>query len=103
LDSRNISPRSFLNRYISGNGDNFINFSNVDFDNAFNAAIIETDDARRISLYKETQRIIAENAASVYIQDILGFVALRSGMFGGVLNHPLYVIDFSSIYRITSN
>jgi len=39
-----------------------------------------------------------ENAASVYIQDILYFIALKGGVFSGALNYPLYVIDFASIY-----
>ena len=98
LDSPNVSPRSFLTRYLSTNGSNFINFSSADFDNAYNSALTENDHARRVRLYREAQLIIADNAASVYIQDILYFIALRAGAFGGVLNYPLYVIDFASIY-----
>ena len=103
LDSPNVSPRSFLARYLSANGSNFINFKNEDFDSAYNSALAEIDSARRINYYREAQRIIADNAASVYIQDILYFIALRAGAFGGVLNYPLYVIDFASIYGTDRN
>ena len=103
LDSPNVSPRSFLTRYMSDNGSNFINFKNTDFDNAYFSALAENDSARRAGFYREAQRIIADNAASVYIQDILYFIALRSGAFAGVLNYPLYVIDFASIYGIDKN
>ncbi|MDR0496214.1 MAG: ABC transporter substrate-binding protein [Treponema sp.] len=99
LDAVNVSPRSFLSRYLSGARDNFINFNSPDYDLVYNAALVEADEERRISLYKECQRIISDSAASVFIQDILGFRAFAAGRFGGVLSYPLYVIDFSTIYR----
>ena len=103
LDSPSVSPRSFLERYYSASGENFINFSSPDFDRVFNSVLSETGNERRTLLYKEAQRIVAENAASVYIQDILYFIVLRSGAFAGALNYPLYVIDFAEIYGIRNN
>jgi peptide/nickel transport system substrate-binding protein len=100
LDANNVSPRSFLSRYRSGSGSNFINFSSADFDRVYDAALVEADEARRIARYKEAQRIIAANAASVYIQDIYYFKAFRAGAYGGVLYYPLYVIDFASMYAL---
>ena len=99
LDASNVSPRSYLSRYLSEGGSNFINFRSPAYDRVYNAALVEYDEARRISLYKEAQRIISENAASVYIQDIMGFWTFAAGRFGGILNYPLYVIDFATIYR----
>jgi len=98
LDSPNVSPRSFLSRYRSDNNSNFINYSSADFDRVFDAILVETDEDKRVALYKEAQRIISADAASVYIQDILGFRALRAGAYGGVLNYPLYVNDFAAMY-----
>ncbi|MDR1277561.1 MAG: ABC transporter substrate-binding protein [Treponema sp.] len=100
LDAANVSPRSFLARYVSSGGSNFVNFKNVDYDRVYNAALAETGEAERIGLYKEAQRIISDNAAGVYIQDIVGFKAFPRGRFRGVVNYPLYVIDLASIYRI---
>ena len=99
LDANNVSPRSFLSRYLSDAGDNFINFKNSDFEMVYEAALVESDQGKRIALYKEAQRIISENAASVYIQDIMGFRAFVGGRFGGVLNYPLYIIDFAPMYK----
>ena len=99
LDANNVSPRSFLFRYLSDDGVNFLNFKNTEFDRVYNAALAEIDGDKRISLYKEAQRIISQNAAAVYIQDIMGFRVFSGGCFGGVVNYPLYVIDFSTIYR----
>ncbi|MCL2138643.1 MAG: ABC transporter substrate-binding protein [Treponema sp.] len=98
LDSPIVSPRGFLSRYQSNNGSNFINFSSADFDQVYETMLAEANEGRRIALYKEAQNIISENAASVYIQDILGFRAFRAGVYGGILSYPLFVIDFSSMY-----
>jgi len=99
LDANTVSPRSFLFRYVSGDNSNFINYNNPDYDRAYKAALLEPDEKKRIALYKECQRIISESAASVYLQDILGFRAFAADRFGGVINYPLYVIDFASMYR----
>jgi peptide/nickel transport system substrate-binding protein len=98
LDSPNVSPRSFLSRYRSDNNSNFINYSSANFDRVFDSILVETDEDKRIALYKEAQLIISADAASVYIQDILGFRALRTGAYDGVLNYPLYVNDFAAMY-----
>jgi peptide/nickel transport system substrate-binding protein len=100
LDGYNVSPRSYLSRYRSDNGSNFMNFKNENFDRAYDAVLSEMDNAQRTRLYKETQRIITENAAAVYIQDINYPKVFRAGAFSGVLNYPVYVIDFASIYGI---
>ena len=97
LDSPNVSPRSFLSRYRSDANNNFINYSSAAFDRVYDAILVEPDEDKRINMYKEAQRIISADAASVYIQDILGFRALRAGLYGGVLNYPLYVNDFAAM------
>jgi peptide/nickel transport system substrate-binding protein len=99
LDANNVSPRSFLSRYLSGSDGNFLNFANPEYDRVYNAVLAEYDENRRIALYREAQRIISEDAAAVYIQDILGFRVFTGGRFGGVVNYPLYVIDFAGMYR----
>ena len=100
LDSSSVSPKGFLSRYRSDSSGNFINFNNADFDKVYNAAVNEIDKTFRVNYYKEAQKIVTENAASVYIQDILYFIAFRGKTFSGALDYPLYVIDFASIYRI---
>ena len=98
VDGRTASPRSFLERYRSGDEGNFLNFSNADFDRVFAMTFTEPDEAARIELYMEAQRIIASDPASVYIQDILGFLVFRAGAFGGILGYPLAATDFASMY-----
>ncbi|MDR3336622.1 MAG: ABC transporter substrate-binding protein [Treponema sp.] len=97
LDANSISPRAFLSRYRSDSGSNFINYKNPAYDRTYDLCLTEINDQRRAALYKEAQRIVSSDAASVYIQDILGFKVFTKGRFSGVLNYPLYVIDFSTI------
>jgi len=99
LDAANVSPRSFLARYLSGSDGNFLNFANPEYDRVYNAVLAEYDESRRNSLYREAQRIISDDAAAVYIQDILGFRVFAGGRYGGVVNYPIYVIDFAAMYR----
>jgi peptide/nickel transport system substrate-binding protein len=103
LDANNVSPRSFLSRYLSGAGGNFINFNNPAYDRVYQAALEEPDGKRRAALYREAQRLISENAARVYIQDIMAFKVFAGKRFGGVVNYPLYVVDFSTIYRLDTD
>ena len=103
LDSAVVSPRNFLSRYHSGSGGNFFNYKSAGFDAVYNSVLAEMDETNRIRLYKEAQRVITQDAANVYIQDILYPKAFRGGAYGGVLNYPLYVTDFASIYGIDRN
>jgi peptide/nickel transport system substrate-binding protein len=103
LDAVTASPGSFLSRYKSGGESNFINFKSNAFDRLYDEILRETDEAERIALYKEAQRVISGEAASVYIQDILGFKVFPRGRYGGIVNYPLYVIDFASMYRTGSS
>jgi peptide/nickel transport system substrate-binding protein len=97
LDAANSSPRMFLSRYLSTGGSNFVNFKNADYDRVYQASLVETDETKRIALYREAQKIISDNAASVYIQDIYSFRAFPKGRYTNILNYPLYVTDFASI------
>jgi peptide/nickel transport system substrate-binding protein len=100
LDASTISPRAFLSRYRSNAGSNFLNFKNGEFDRVYDEITAEPDDDKRISLYRRAQRIISDNAAAVYIQDIYNFSALAKGRYGGIVNYPLYVFDFAPVYRM---
>jgi len=103
VDSAVVSPKNFLSRYQSEAGGNFFNYKSAKFDALYNSILTEMDEAKRIQLYKEAQRVITQDAANVYIQDILYYRAFRGGSYGGVLNYPLYSIDFASIYGIDKN
>ncbi|MDR2493658.1 MAG: ABC transporter substrate-binding protein [Spirochaetaceae bacterium] len=99
LDAPAVSPRAFLERYRSGAESNFINFESPRFDGIYRAVLEEAGEDRRIALYKQAQRVLVEEAASVYIQDIEEFVPFPKGKFSGLADYPLYVVDFSTVRR----
>jgi len=98
VDSLYVSPKGFLFRYYSSENSNFFNFANADFDRIYNIILTEPSEEKRIALYKGAQQIISANAANVFIQDIVEFRVFRAGVYGGVLNYPLVVHDFASMY-----
>ena len=75
---------------------NFINYSNASYDEAFDKAIYSTDDAEKTKYYQECERILSEDAANVYIQDLPEFVAINK-KYTGYEFYPLYAQDISKI------
>lgn len=97
LDSQFLSARSLLGRYLSTDEGNFMNYKNPQYDETLNKAINETDDAKKVSDYKELQTILNKDAASVYIQDQQKSVVIKKGL-AGYKDYPLYVQDLANIY-----
>lgn len=62
-------------------------------------AAVDTDE--KAKLYKQLQVNLAENAASVYIEDPADFVAVNS-KFGGYTSYPTAAWDMSKIYMKTA-
>lgn len=96
FDASTMTARAMLERFTTGNGKNFINYSNADYDAAFSAAQSAKDDAAQTKAYLEMEGILANDAANVYIQDLVDFVALRAGLTGYHF-YPIYVMDMSTI------
>ena len=80
-----------LARFQSDNGKNISNFASEAYDAAYKKAVSTTDDAVQTEAFKE--------AANVYIQDVASFVAMGSNFYGYEF-YPLYVADFSKIFKI---
>ncbi len=96
-DTQRVTPGAWLAPYCSDNGKNFTNFSSADYDKTYAEAYASIDDDEKAELYKECQRILAENAASVYIEDPADFVAVKSCL-GGYTFYPVSVQDMAAIY-----
>ena len=99
FDAHGVAASDLLLRWTSDNGKNMINFNNADYDAKYKEATSTTDDAAQTAAFKECEKILTEQAANVYIQDVASFVALAKG-FGGFKFYPLYVCDFASIYKV---
>ncbi|MDD3958858.1 MAG: ABC transporter substrate-binding protein [Oscillospiraceae bacterium] len=92
-----FSPRDVLSRYVSDAGNNFINYSNPEFDAVFDQIRGEPDEDERILLYHRLQEILAEDSASVYFEDPRNIVAVSKDLSGYVV-YPIYVQDMSTVH-----
>ncbi|WP_320130107.1 ABC transporter substrate-binding protein [uncultured Sphaerochaeta sp.] len=92
-----LDPDSVLGRYTTTYPRNFFKFSNARFDELIAKAKVETNDASRISMYKECQKILTENAAAVYVCDPNLTVAARKDLKGYVF-YPVGFMDLSKLY-----
>ena len=84
---------------MSTASDNFVKFKSKAFDETYEKATLETDDAEQVKLFKECQKILSDECSSVYIQDISS-VVVNSPKFGGFKAYPLYVDDYSAMYSV---
>ncbi len=96
VDASALTPSSLLSRFVSDASNNFINYSNPDYDAAYARAMATTDDAQRTEAVKECETILADTAANVYIQDLPELVALNK-RYTGFEFYPLYVMDVSRL------
>ena len=93
----NLAPKDLLDRYSSKADNNFVNYSNSQYDDVLEKAIATTDETEKMECYKKLQEILATDAASVYIQDPAKYVAVNKKL-GGYEFYPVYVQDLSSVY-----
>lgn len=96
VDASNLTGASLLQRFTSDSPKNFINYSNEDYDAAFEKAIDSVEDEEKTTYYKECEKILSDTAANVYIQDLPEFVALNK-KYTGYEFYPLYVQDVSKL------
>lgn len=96
VDGATLSPKSYLERYVSTDTKNFVNYKNKEYDALYAEAGNEPDEAKRVELYKKAQKMLSQDAASVYIQDIATLTALKNGVTG-FQTYPLYVFDAASL------
>lgn len=100
VDASTLTAGAMLGRFVSDAHDNFTNYSNADYDDAYaNALAAEaaSDDDKATQYYKECEAILAKTAANVYIQDMCKLVAIRKG-YAGYTFYPLYIQDFAKLY-----
>ena len=96
IAARDLTARSFMERWVSDNSRNFINFYHSDYDAMFARAQATTDEAEQIALYRDLQALLADEAASVFLQDLVNFVAIN-GRLTGWRFYSIYVMDLSTV------
>ncbi len=96
FDATTLTAGALLNRWVSTDGKNMINYNNQEYDALIQEAKSTTDDVVRTQLYKDAAAILSETAANVYIQDMADFLVMKNTI-SGYQFYPLYVMDLSNI------
>ena len=96
FDASTLTANAMLQRWMSDSDKNMINFSDAQYDQVMSEANATTDDADRTALYLQAEKILTEQAATVYLQDLADMVAIHKNLTGFQF-YPLYVLDLSGI------
>lgn len=96
VDASYLAASALLSRFESTAANNFINFKSDAYDKAYNKTLTTADDDERTALYLECEKILADEAANVYIQDLPEYVVLNK-KFTGYEFYPLYVQDIANL------
>ena len=72
------------------------NYSNPEFDEVFEKALAEIDLDQKAVYYKQLQQILADDAASIYVQDPANLVAVNADLEGYVF-YPISAQDMSVV------
>ncbi len=96
FDISTLSPASWYVRFVSDGTKNFVNFDDAEYDSLYEQAQATINDSEKYELYGRMQEILAEEAASVFIEDPADFVALNR-KFTGYTAYPVSAVDLASI------
>ena len=96
LDAKNTTARAMLERFVSDNGKNFVNYNNPAYDELYAKARACTDDAEQTAVYQQMETMLTETAANLYLQDMADMVAVRSDLTGYTF-YPIYAQDLSTV------
>jgi peptide/nickel transport system substrate-binding protein len=96
IDGVTLSPRSYLFRYETNDAQNFMNYSNPAFDSLYAQTLRTVDEAERIEAYKLMQKLLVEDAASVFICDLYAPRVFAKNITG-FQGYPLSVFDASTL------
>lgn len=99
FDGHYAYPTAFLARYCSTAKNNMVGFSNSEYDKTYMKAVATTREEERIAFFGQCQKILSEEAASVFLEDI-SMLSVYNKNFQGCKDYPLYVLDLSAIYAV---
>lgn len=95
VDGR-LAPYTWFAKNESTGTNNFTNYSNPQYDEIFAKAKAAIDPEEKVGYYKQLQQILADDAASIYVQDPANQVAIRNSLTGYVF-YPVSAQDMSVI------
>ncbi len=92
-----LAPKDLMLRYQSEYGKNMCNYKSDEYDEVLAKAIATIKQDEKETLYKQAQKILADDAASVFLQDPAKLVAVGKNVKGYEF-YPLFVQDMSTVY-----
>ena len=95
-----LAPASWLKKYTTNASNNFVHYSNSEYDETYAKAAASVDQAEKTELYRKCQKILTDDAASVYIQDPANLVAVNK-KFAGYTFYPTSAEDMSVLYQVS--
>lgn len=96
FDASFLTARALLERWISTNSKNMINFNDPEYDRVLTEAFAATNDEEQTALYKQAEKILSDDAANVYLMDPNDLTVI-SKKLDGYIFYPLFVIDLAKI------
>ncbi len=94
-----LTPGYLLNRFQTDSKKNFVNFKSTEYDELWKATQETQDAAEKAADYKKLQTILAEEAASAFIQVPANTTAFNKNL-AGYKFYPIYVQDMSTVYFV---
>ena len=88
-----------MNRFQTDSKKNFVNFKSTEYDELWKATQATQDAAEKAADYKKLQTIIADEAASAFIQVPANTTAFNKNL-AGYKFYPIYVQDMSTVYFV---
>ena len=92
-----MTPGYLMNRFQTDSSKNFINFQSAEYDEIYAKAQAALDPDEKAGYYKELQKILCDEAGSVFIQAPANQTAISSKLEGYKF-YPVYVQDMSTVY-----
>lgn len=94
-----LAPSSLLVRFTSDYPNNFVNFSDEEYDRLYAEAEAATDTEVKKEKYRQLQQLFADKEGSVFIQAAVLLIA-KNKQLAGYKFYPVYVQDMSTVYYI---
>lgn len=97
--SGKLDPHEIFVRFQSEYAKNFYQFKSPEYDALIAKANIETDNNKRAELYKQAQKLIADEAVAVFLTDPHLVRASRPDLFGYTA-YPAPYFDATTLYYV---
>ncbi len=91
-----LDPYPIIGRYASDYKDNFMSYSNPEFDEVIKKATAESDMQKRTEYYREAQMLLTQDAAALYIMDPSNIIAINKNL-ENFKTYPIGYIDIKNL------